>query len=73
MNRCYVGFRSQTNALVGKRILTENAIPSEVVKKDPQEGAGCSWAVLIPCEHRENAVRLFERRGVSFLSVGKWR
>ncbi len=73
MNRCYVGFISQTNALAGKRILTENAIPSEVVKKDPRKGAGCSWAVLIPCEHRGNAVRLLDARGVPFLSVGKWQ
>lgn len=73
MNRCYVGFKSQTNALGGKRILTENAIPSEVVKKDPREGAGCSWAVLIPCEHRDNALRLLERHGVPFLAVGKWQ
>ncbi|MBQ8697320.1 MAG: DUF3343 domain-containing protein [Clostridia bacterium] len=73
MNRCYVGFKSQTNARVAGRVLTENAIPSEVVKKDPDGDAGCSWALLIPCEHRENVKRILDRRGVPHLKVAEWR
>ena len=73
MNRCYVGLKSQTFARGAHRVLSENAIPSVVVKKDPTAGAGCAWAVLIPCEHRENAKRILERRGVPYLTVAEWK
>lgn len=70
MRRCYVGFASQTLALRGRQVLSANAIPSEVLKKDPTKAKkGCSWALVIPCAQTGNSERLLTRYGVAFLGI----
>ena len=70
MKRCYAGFKSQTAALRGKRVLDANAIASVVVKKDTAKSRkGCSYALEIPCSHAGSCERLFERYGVEYLGL----
>lgn len=72
MKRCYAGFKSQTAALSGKRVLDANAIASVVVKKDAAKSKkGCSYALEIPCVHARNCAGLFERHGVEYLGISE--
>ncbi len=70
MRRCYAGFDSLTLALKGKRVLAQNAIASEVIKKDAKKSKrGCSYALEIPCPHRRNCEMLFKKNGVSYIVI----
>ena len=70
MRRCYAGFRSLTLALKGKQVLEQNAIYSEVVKKDPKNNKkGCSYALVISCAQKKNCENLLEIHGISYLGM----
>ena len=70
MRRCYAGFRSLTLALKGKQVLEQNAIDSEVVKKDPKNSQkGCSYALVISCAQARNCENLFDIYGIHYLGL----
>lgn len=74
MRRCYAGFDSLTLALKGKRVLDDNAIASEVIKKDAKKSKrGCSYALEIPCSHMKNCEALFNKYGVSYIVIDEER
>lgn len=68
---CVAEIGSMTQALKAQKALTEQAIPSTVVKTNSSKGGGgCAYGLSLNCAQRENAQNIFER---SRVKVRRWK
>ena len=62
---CFASMSSLTAAMRAQRILSLNAIPSNVVKaQEPDIKRGCSYRLDFSCAYEKNVRTIFDREGV---------
>ncbi|MBO5883451.1 MAG: hypothetical protein J6Q78_03495 [Clostridia bacterium] len=62
---CYASMTTLTNAMKAQRLLSLNAIPSNVIKnQDLDSKRGCAYRITFSCGQERNVRAIFEKEGV---------
>ena len=65
-NETVIPLRSLTHAMKATKLLSENGIPSKVVKPDARRSEkGCGYGITVNIAHAENAKRLIKENGIA--------
>ena len=68
INPCYASMTTLTSAMKAQKILSMNAIPSNVVKNQDAETfskRGCAYRITFSCAYEKNVRAIFERERIA--------